>query len=159
MSKIIVDMCILISSKNMNPKTLSQVADRLLAKVERDRTAPHYGEDSFRRKVEESNKRAIKLPLPKGGREADYLIRNEWREVVASAGLTDKQLEIVAMRLEGRTFEEIGAFFGHSKQGAQNIFFQGAKKLAKAWMENPFRGLATVYREEVRRGHPASRKK
>ncbi|MBS1721939.1 MAG: hypothetical protein JSS66_02910 [Armatimonadetes bacterium] len=136
----------------MRTKTLLREADVLLARVGRDPLAPHYSEDSFRRKIEESNRRALLLPLPYGGKEWNYLLQREWAEVIEAAQLTERQLQVLALRLEGLTFEEIGLRWGHSKQGAQNIFFQGAKKLVRAWMEYPYRGLASVFREEVRRG-------
>lgn len=136
----------------MNWKEKSFTADKLLSTIERDPGAPHYREDSFRRKVEDSNRRALRLPLPLGGRESNYLLQKEWSDVVEAADLTERQLAILLLRLEGHTFESIGQQRGHSKQGAQNIFFQAAKKLVRAWMEYPYRGMSEVFREEVRRG-------
>lgn len=141
----------------MRPFRLSQAADALLSKVERDPSAPHYSEDSFRRKVDDSNRRTHLLPLPLGGKESNYLLQSEWADVVEASCLTRRQCEVFAMRLAGHTFEQIGLRHGHSKQGAQNIFFQAAKKLARAWVHYPYRGLAQVFREEVRRGAPRTR--
>ncbi|MCW5937529.1 MAG: hypothetical protein KIT11_09510 [Fimbriimonadaceae bacterium] len=137
----------------MRAKDISASADALLGQIERDRSAPHYREDSFRRKLEEAHKRESKMPLPAGGKEAHYLITQEWIEVTEAAGLTEGQLEVVRLRLAGNTFEEIGRRRGHTKQGAQNVFFQAAKKLVRAWMDYPYRGLHQVFREEVRRGY------
>ncbi len=136
----------------MRRNALSLAADELLSRIERDPRAPHYSEDSFRRKVDASNRRASTIPLPMGGKEAQYLLQQEWAEVVEAADLTQRQLDVLAMRFAGYTFEAIGAKGGHTKQGAQNIFFQAAKKLARAWMNYPYRGLSQVFREEVRRG-------
>lgn len=136
----------------MEREKLSTNADRLLASIERDPAAPHYTECSFRRKVDDSNRRAHFLPLPLGGKEADELVRSEWAAVIDAARLTQRQLEVLHLRLEGHTFEHIGRLGGHTKQGAQNIFFQAAKKLVRTWMDYPYRGLADVYRQEVRRG-------
>lgn len=138
----------------MRPYRLSQAADALLSRVERDPGAPHYSEDSFRRKVDESNRRTLLLPVPLGGKESLHLLQSEWSDVIDAAHLTRRQCEVLTMRFEGHTFEQIGQAHGHSKQGAQNIFFQAAKKLAKAWMDYPYRGLGHVFREEVRRGAP-----
>ncbi len=138
----------------MKKYTVNYEADRLLAGIERDQSAPHYSEEVFRRKIDLSNRRALKLNLPLGGKESNYLLRKEWDEVVKIACLTQKQATIIGFRLEGYTFEDIGIICGHSKQGAQRIFFQAAKKLMKAWIEYPYRGLSTVFREEVRRGAP-----
>lgn len=126
-------------------------ADLLLVGVERDPVAPHYREDSFRRKLDVAHRRESKMTPPDGGQEAVHLLRTQWMEVTEAAGLTARQLQVVQMRLEGRTFEEIGATNGTTKQGAQNVFFQAAKKLVRTWMEYPYRGLDQVYREEVRR--------
>lgn len=131
---------------------VSLIADALLACIPRDRNCPHYSEESFRRKLKGQQAREINLPLTIGRMGAIELYRSEWIEITEAACLTPKQLDVVKMRMEGHTFEEIGRTFGHSKQGAQNIFYQGAKKLAKAWMDYPYRGLPNVYEEECKRG-------
>lgn len=145
-------MCILFSQDNMSTHSLTQASDQYLARVQRDPNSPHYGESSFKRKIENSNRRALNLPLPLGGKESNYLLQEEWADVIKAASLTERQLTVLMLRLEGNTFEHIGVLGGHSKQGAQNIFFQAAKKLVRAWMEYPYRGLDQVFREEVRRG-------
>ena len=131
---------------------LSVFSDALLSQIPRDPSAPHYTEESFRRKLSNQQRRESNLALPVERQGALDLYRDEWADVTESAGLTDRQREVVRMRLSGHTFEQIGQAFGHSKQGAQNIFFQGAKKLARAWIEYPYRGLPAVYDEECRRG-------
>lgn len=148
----IVDMCILSGNKTMQSRIMSEAADALLSLVEKDPLVPHYGEQSFRRKIATSNRRSRALEAPLGGKEFVYLLQEEWADVIRDAGLTVRQLEVLALRLEGNTFEQIGTIGGHTKQGAQNIFFQAAKKLVRAWMDYPYRGLHQVYREEVRRG-------
>lgn len=148
----IVDVCILAPETPMSRFALGQAADELLSRIERDPRAPHYTELAFRRKVDTSNRRATSLPLPSCGKEWLEILREEWGEVIELANLTERQAEVLEMRFAGFTFEQIGAEGGHSKQGAQNIFFQGAKKLVRAWMEYPYRGLSQVYREETRRG-------
>jgi hypothetical protein len=126
-------------------------AEEILKSIHRDPERPHYREDSFRRKLAAARGRERRLPVTIGCRESGHLVESEWSEVKRLAGLTPVQEEVVAMRLEGHTFEDIGRIRGHTKQGAQNVFFQAAKKLAKAWMEYPYRGLHEVYRSEVRR--------
>lgn len=136
----------------MNTRALTYAADRLLSQVERDPNAPHYVEDSFERKLYLANQRAHKVPIPANTKVCNFLLQNEWAEVIENARLTAKQAEVLNLRLSGYTFEEIGVEGGHTKQGSQRIFFQAAKKLIKAWMEYPYRGLADVYREEISRG-------
>lgn len=130
----------------------SLLADALLSQVPRNPQSPHYTEESFKRKLNNQARRESQLPLRTERQGALDLYRNEWCEVTEAAGLTERQAEVVQMRLSGHTFEQIGDTFGHSKQGAQNIFFQAAKKLARAWITNPYRGLPSVYEDECRRG-------
>ena len=136
----------------MKMPEISLLADAMLSHVPREADAPHYTEGSFRRKLGNQHRRECALPLPIERQGALDLYRNEWAEVTESARLTDRQAEVVQMRLSGHTFEQIGQTFGHSKQGAQNIFLQAAKKLARAWVTNPYRGLPAVYDQECRRG-------
>ena len=91
---------------------MNQAADAYLSRVERDPGAPHYTDDSFRRKTINSNRRASKLPLPLGGKESNYLLQQEWEDVIGIANLTDRQLTVLALRLEGNTFEQIGRVDG-----------------------------------------------
>ena len=56
------------------------------------------------------------------------------------------------MRLEGRTFEDIGRLRRHTKQAAQNIFVQALKKFARALAVYEYTGLAEVYQNEINRG-------
>lgn len=140
----------------MDKPPIAILADALLSCIERDSDAPHYREDRFRKKLRTAHDREIRLPMAEVGLEARELLRHQWSEVTESANLTERQLEVVRLRLEGHTFEQIGALKGASKQGAQNVFFQAAKKLVKAWMEYPYRGLDQVYKDEVQRGLPAN---
>lgn len=140
----------------MDKPPIAILADALLSCIERDADAPHYREDRFRRKLRNAHEREIRLPMPDVGHESRELLRHQWAEVTESANLTERQLEVVRLRLEGHTFEQIGALKGASKQGAQNVFFQAAKKLIKAWMEYPYRGLDLVYKSEVQRGLPTN---
>jgi DNA-binding NarL/FixJ family response regulator len=138
----------------MDKPNVSLIADALLACIERDADAPHYREDRFRRKLQDAHERELRLPIPPCGAEAREILRHQWDEVTQAANLTERQLEVVRMRLDGYTFEQIGQLRGASKQGAQNVFFQAAKKLVKAWLEYPYRGLDDVYRGEVQRALP-----
>jgi DNA-directed RNA polymerase sigma subunit (sigma70/sigma32) len=136
----------------MKMPEISLLADALLSQVPRDPKSPHYTEESFRRKLGNQTRRESQLPIRTERQGALDLYRNEWCDVTEAAGLTERQSEVVQMRLSGHTFEQIGETFGHSKQGAQNIFMQAAKKLARAWISNPYRGLPSVYEQECRRG-------
>lgn len=130
---------------------LAAQAEELLRSISRDPSRPHYGEESFRKKLITARNRERRLPVTGECRGSDALVESEWAAVQRMACLTPVQEEVVAMRLEGHTFEHIGHVRGHTKQGAQNVFFQAAKKLIRAWMDYPYRGLHQVYREEIRR--------
>lgn len=136
----------------MFKETISLLADQLLASVERDRSAPAYRNNTFDRKLRLAEQREPRLPLPRAREGTAYLLQQEWIEVSESANLTPKQVAVMQLRLEGQTFEYIGRKYGHSKQGAQRIYVQGAKKIARAWMNNPYRGLPAVYDKEIHRG-------
>ncbi len=141
----------------MHKPPLSQIADDILRQVPRDPQAPHYIEDSFRRKLQDADKRESNLALPRARQGALYLYRQEWADITEAACLTRRQHQVVALRLAGHTFEQIGTKYGTTKQGASRVFFQGAKKLAKAWLDYPYRGLPAVYEEETSRGLPPAR--
>ncbi|MES1228456.1 MAG: hypothetical protein ABUL72_07265 [Armatimonadota bacterium] len=131
---------------------LSVLADALLSTLPRDPSAPHYTEESFQRKLRVQHRREASRPLPEQRQGLVELYHNEWADVTENAGMTDRQAEVVQMRLSGHTYEQIGLVYGHSKQGAQSIFFQAAKKLARAWVSNPYGGLPSIYEQECRRG-------
>lgn len=80
------------------------------------------------------------------------LLEVECREIYTNAHLTPLQSKVLEMRLTGWTFEEIGRRRGHTKQGAQNIFVQALKKLARSLRVYPYRGLSEVYQGELQRG-------
>lgn len=130
---------------------LSSLADALLSTVERDRNAPHYGESVFARKMRLAQRRDRTVRPTQGPSQCPYLLRVECLEVFQAAQLTDAQSEVLLLRLEGRTWEEIGQLRGHTKQGAQRIFTQASRKLRRAWVEYPYRGLPRVYEDEVKR--------
>lgn len=136
----------------MTEQDLSFVADALLSLCDRSDDAPFYTEDIMRSKL----KRA-EIKDPKAGhcvlpRAESELFRRELNELFESAGLTERQYEVLLLRLDGWTFEEIGAKGGHSKQGAQNIFLQALKKLVRTFRVYRFRGLSDVYEQETHRG-------
>lgn len=136
----------------MSNEQLAFVAEALLALCDRCPERPFYSEDAMRGKLKRAQVREPLYAHLIVGRREDPLLRDECADVIAIARLTQRQAEVVAMRLEGYTFEEIGRSGGHSKQGAQNIFVQGIKKLARAFRVYPYRGLSEVYKIEVKRG-------
>ncbi|AIE83620.1 hypothetical protein OP10G_0252 [Fimbriimonas ginsengisoli Gsoil 348] len=79
------------------------------------------------------------------------LIRRECFAIFRSAELTARQASVVAQRLDGLTFDEIGAARGHTKQGAHRIFCQALKKIGHARTVYPYTGLSEVYRGEIGR--------
>lgn len=132
---------------------LSLEADRLLSLAERNPQQPHYGEQAFRRKLRVSEYRRRKLAPAEEASGVCYLRRRECHAIIERAGLTACQWDVVRKRLLGWTFEEIGRFKGHSKQGAQSIFAQGARKIRLAYESYPHLGMAETYRQEIQRGN------
>ncbi|MCG9894340.1 MAG: hypothetical protein MH204_02545 [Fimbriimonadaceae bacterium] len=138
----------------MKRQFLSEQADELLALVERDRSAPHYTETGFERKLIRSDRRARGLKPKPLMRPSSYLQEREWLEICDRAELTESQWEIMKMRFEGHTFVHIGEKRGTSKQAAMNIYLRAAKKLIQAWQSYPYLGLPESYEEDVNRGAP-----
>jgi hypothetical protein len=128
------------------------IADALLALCDQDSERPFYCESTIRSKLKLAERREPLFAHWLSRTMDPPLLRDECRELILAAGLTERQLDVLGKRLEGWTFEEIGVAGGHSKQGAQHIFVQALKKLARAFRVYPFKGLSEVYRQEVRRG-------
>lgn len=131
---------------------LSFLSDALLALCERSPDRPHYSEATFQKKLSVARRREAAMPLPASPGVTDGLFRKEWQFILKHAGLTERQRDVCLQRLAGWTFVEIGRQGGHSKQGAQNIFFQALKKIRSAWRVYPYAGLSSIYRQEVSRG-------
>ena len=136
----------------MTPIELSRLADQLLRTVPRDPTRPHYTEESFRCKMLNARRREGRLMLPPQPESQLYLLRREWAHVFVEANLTCRQKEVVGYRMAGKTFEEIGAISGTSKQAVLNVLKQACKKILRIQAQYPYNGLAEVYRDEMLRG-------
>ncbi len=130
---------------------LSVLSDMMLGQVQREREAPHYCDEVFRRKERLAQTREAALPMPKVPEPGDEMLRRECAEVIALANLTPAQKEVFLLHFEGHGWEAIGAMRGHSKQGAHRIFKSAAAKLRKTWSNYWYRGLSEVYRSEIRR--------
>lgn len=131
------------------------VADQVAKQIVRDRQAPHYTEEGFDRKLRRAKQRESQLPVLWSHAHTHYLLTQEWNAIIAEADLTEAQFEVIDLRIEGYTFEEIGRRRGHTKQGAARIFEQGARKLAAAYAECATRGLHEVYVQLTQ--HPSRR--
>lgn len=136
----------------MKDEQAAFIADALLALCERSPERPYYTEFAMRGKLARADKREPLYGHLLLGRRDDALLRSECAAVFEIARLTTRQQEVLWMRLEGWTFEEIGTKRGHSKQGAQHIFVQALKKLARSFRTYPYQGLSEVYRRETKRG-------
>lgn len=132
-------------------KSIRFVADRLLAETPRDPSAPHYTEQRFDRKRREMLQRLPSLPMPEPHGVQRELLLAEWKEVIELAGINERQVELLSLRYDGWTFEEIGRAYGVSKQAIAAAFAKAGKRLFAAWSLYPYRGLAEVYAQEVRR--------
>lgn len=131
---------------------LSFVAEALLAICERDRQRPYFSDERIASKLKRAEQRDPVYGHLAQSRGDDPLLRRECQEVIAAARLTARQTDVFFQRMEGWTFEEIGASAGHTKQAAQHIFVQALKKIARSFRVYPFKGLSEVYRGETRRG-------
>lgn len=136
----------------MTTYELSRLADSLLRSIPRDSARPHYTEDSFRCKINVAHQREAKLMLPPPPVSQLYLLKKEWAYLFREAKLTPRQKEIIAYRMAGRTFEEIGEIRGTSKQAVLNILLQACRKIARIRSRYAYDGLAQVYHEETNRG-------
>jgi hypothetical protein len=113
----------------MKTEDLASLADAFLALCEPSRDAPFYCEDHFRLKFRKE------VPVPPldqqlARRPGDPLLRSECQDVLRSAKLTKRQMEVINQRLDGWTFEEIGEWEGHTKQGAQRVLRKGLRRFA-----------------------------
>ena len=136
----------------MTTEDLKFVADALLALCERAPQQPFYSDEGLRVKLKRAERKEALYGHLVHHRGEDPLLKSECADVFHRAKLTPKQSDVLLRRLEGWTFEEIGNVAGHSKQGAQHIFIQALKKIARSLHVYPFRGLSEVYRWETRRG-------
>ncbi len=130
---------------------LSFVADALLEMCAKERTAPFLTEEGFERRLQrfQSRERRPAEELISG--RGDAMLSVECRDVMQGAGLTERQREVLEMRLDGFTFDEIGQFRRITKQGAKSVFIQALKKIARTFRDYRYAGLSEVYRSEVKR--------
>lgn len=137
----------------MDAEDLRFVADALLALCARDRDAPFYTEQGFESKLIRVRRKESSSPTAGEmvAQRADSLLAVECRDVMTAARLTLRQQEVLNLRLEGFTFEEIGRQGRTSKQGAMSIFVQALKKISRTFRDYPYAGLSEVYRCEVKR--------
>ena len=133
------------------PEDLSFVADALLALCERERDAPYFTEDGFEAKLMRIRHRETHSAGELVAGRGDQMLAIECRDVMRAAGLTARQREVLDLRLEGFTFEEIGQFGRTTKQGAMRVFVQALKKVSRTFRAYPYAGLSEVYRSEVKR--------
>lgn len=144
-------MTTIFKEETHDPEDLSFVADALLALCARERDAPFYTTDGYEAKLRrlKSRERETAGELVSG--RVDSLLGIECRDVLQGAGLTARQREVLDLRLEGFTFEEIGQMGRTTKQGAMSVFVQALKKVSRTFAEYRYAGLSEVYRSEVRR--------
>ena len=134
-----------------DPEDLSFVADALLALCAKERDAPFFTEGGYEAKLNRHRSRESAVAGDLATGRVDSLLGVECRDVMRGAGLTAHQREVLDLRLEGFTFEEIGEHRRTTKQAAQNVFIQALKKVSRTFREYPYAGLSEVYRSEVKR--------
>lgn len=120
---------------------------------ERNGEYPFTREDSFERKLRRHRKLHARLGelLDTQQRAIAYLERVEMEYLLQRAALTPRQRYVCEQYLNGLTLREIGRRMGISKQAAAKTLKFALLKLKRAWRNNPFHGLAEVYRLETTR--------
>jgi|GEM_PF-701901 len=120
---------------------------------ERNGEYPFTREDSFERKLRRHRKLQTQLHdlVDPQRRAIAYLERVEIQAVLERANLTPRQRYVCEQYLNGWTLQEIGKQLGVTKQAAAKTLKFALIKLKQAWRNNPFHGLAEVYRSETRR--------
>ena len=106
----------------------------------------------FRLKLRQARTREPLLARTLAGLAPDPLGAEEMEGLIARSRLTEHQYECVALRLDGFTFADISALCGKSKQNVRGAFVASLGKLRRAWRDDPYAGLAAVYRSETSRG-------
>jgi DNA-binding NarL/FixJ family response regulator len=132
--------------------TMRFVAEALLEMCEQERSAPFYTDRLYARLTRRRSEREVPYGALLRRFGHDSLLASECEEVYHMAKLTPRQSEVLSMRLEGYSFEEIGRHRRHTKQGAQRIFVQALKKIAHSFRVYPYAGLSDVYERETHRG-------
>lgn len=135
----------------MKNHELSYAADRLLSQVPRKPDEPHYVEDTFQRKLQLAWFRDPRAPEPPRDPTNTYLLQTEWADIFRRAKLTARQQDVVRLRIQGKTFEEIGNRTGCSKQAVLNVLKQAAKKIVQSMESYPYSGISEVYRDELKK--------
>lgn len=144
-------MTTIFKEEPVNPIDLSFVADALLAMCEPEPDAPYFTENGFETKLQRIRQRETYTASELISGRGDQMLTIECRDVMMAAGLTSRQREVLDLRLEGFTFEEIGGFSRTSKQAAMNVFIQALKKVSRTFRAYRYAGLSEVYGSEVKR--------
>ncbi|MDX2064694.1 MAG: hypothetical protein SFX74_03020 [Fimbriimonadaceae bacterium] len=130
------------------------VAESLLALCEGESKLNFYSDAALERKLLQSRHTDPVWALAQLRHPGDALFEAECREIVSRARLTERQRDVLCLRVVGVSFDQIGRRFGATRQGAQHVFVQALRKISRACRVYPYRGLADVYRFETRRGRP-----
>jgi DNA-directed RNA polymerase specialized sigma24 family protein len=141
----------------MDSYSLEAAAEDLVAAMPRDKKQPHYTEETFSRKLRyaHANEPDAHRQIPP--RPQENLAEFEMLEAASDAGLTESQMEVLKLRMEGLTFLEIGELRGHTKQGAMSIFARAKRKLLAVWNQAELHGIAGVYADDQKRkGKPSA---
>lgn len=137
----------------MDERDIAEQAELLLRQTSRDPERPHYGEQWFRRKLRISRSRDRRLGRELAPAEASLreMMMRELRRHLAVASLTPLQEAVLSGHLQGRSWVEVAAQHGHSKQAAQQAFSAAVRKIRAKRACDPYAGLSEVYRAEVSR--------
>ena len=136
----------------MDSVDFSFVADALLALCGESQGAPFLLNDHFEIKAKADRRTDWFLEMANVRRPSDVLFQEECRAIVRKAELTNNQAEVLDLRLNGLSFDQIGRRRGKTRQAVMKIFLQAIKKIGRVIRVYPYAGLSDVYRYEVRRG-------
>lgn len=138
----------------MKTEDLSFVADALLALVGEDPANPFEFDLAPRPRPMTPSKNSAFIHLASHRRPADVMLEDECGEILKRANLTAIQAEVLDLRLNGVSFDQIGMRRGATRQGAMRTFLHAVKKIGRVIRVYPYTGLSDVYRHEIRRGSP-----
>lgn len=111
---------------------------------------PYAREDTFERKLKRHRSKVGALRDDIAAYDpANYLEARELATALERSCLTRHQREVFDLYLNGNTLEEIGRRFGITKQAVYKNLRLVKAKMRRASRQNPYTGLADVYRSEL----------
>jgi hypothetical protein len=133
---------------------LEALSDLLLQLAGRDEHYPAYSEARTTKREQIDAQWASRLYPLNHHAQVDavgFLRRREIAIMLQVAPLTPRQRQVIELFLRGYTFEEIGKYWGISKQAAHKLFLRACEAIRRCWQEHPLHGLTLTYSESTLR--------